>query len=287
MQWRCAEYLVSRWYTVFMSEVSEIPCGGCGRALRVIPEHAGKMARCPVCGHITQIPTSMGTSIASNPLPASGQPEETEVSTLAPAPTTGLSSPPFSIHSDTAEWYMKTPEEQTFGPASFGDLERWVQEGRITSDCHLCQGAAGNWQPADWLFPSLKAQPTFHPVLTPPTPTANFSQATPAANHYPPPGVNPHPAAGGFAAGRYVAPHRGALILVLGLMGLFIQCPIFPFMTWVMGSNDLREMQSGRMDPAGRDLTRTGMIIGMILSLLWIVGFLFFFVVVLVGMAGS
>jgi hypothetical protein len=55
-------------------------------------------------------------------------------------------------------------------------------------------------------------------------------------------------------------------------------------MTWVMGSNDLREMQAGRMDPAGRDLTRAGMIVGMILSILWIVVFLFIFGVMLIGM---
>ena len=182
---------------------------------------------------------------------------------------------------------MKTPEEQTFGPASFQDLERWVQEGRITSDCQLCQGSAGNWQPADWLFPSLKTQPTFSPLLARPTPAAPYSQPAYIPSQYPPLGGIPRAASTSFAPGRYVAAHRGPLILVLALMGLFIQCPIFPFMTWVMGSNDLREMQAGRMDPAGRDLTRAGMIIGMVLSILWILGFLLIFVVMLAGVAGN
>lgn len=178
---------------------------------------------------------------------------------------------------------MKTPEEQTFGPASFQDLERWVQEGRITSDCELCQGAAGNWRPADWLFPSLKGQASFSPQLAASTPAAMYSRPAHTPSQYPPPGSTATSAAGT----RYVNAHRGALILILGLMGLFIQCPLFPFMSWVMGSNDLREMEAGRMDPSGRDLTRAGMIVGMILSILWILAFVVFFVMLLIGAAGS
>jgi hypothetical protein len=184
---------------------------------------------------------------------------------------------------------MKTPEEQVFGPASFQDLERWVKEGRITADCHLCQGAASNWQPADWLFPSLKSQPTFHPLLTPPAPTVTFPRnPTYSPSQYPPAGGNPNAPPGTYGpAGRYQVPHRGPLILILGIMGLFVQCPIFPLMSWVMGSNDLREMQAGRMDPAGRDLTRAGMVIGMVLSILWIAGILFLFVAMLAGIIGG
>ncbi len=260
---------------IAMNGVQEIPCGGCGRALRVAPESAGKLARCPVCGHITQMPVMLAATAVSSPSSASGQRE------LA-----GEDAPPRggAALGNAAEWYMKTPEEQTFGPASLQDLERWVQEGRITSDCELCQGAAGNWQPADMLFPSLQRQPTFSPQQTASAPAAPNSPPAYMSGHYPPPGGGTASAASGT---RYVAAHRGALILILGLMGLFIQCPLFPFMSWVMGSNDLREMETGRMDPSGRDLTRAGMIVGMILSILWILAFLVFFVMVLIGIAGS
>ncbi len=273
-----------------MSDVLEIPCGGCGRALRVAPEHAGKMVRCPVCGHITHVPASLSAGTPSNPEPTSGQHERADEGARSDETASGAglpaSSPPLSIHGDTAEWYMKTPEEQTFGPATFKELERWVQEGRITADCHLCQGAAGNWQPADWLFPSLKTQATFSPLLAR-TPAASHSAPTYTPSHYPSPAGHPNASPTNFALGRYVAPHRGPLILVLALMGLFITCPVFPFMTWVMGSNDLREMQAGRMDPAGRDLTRAGMVIGMVLSILWILGFLIIFGSMLAGIAGN
>jgi len=271
-----------------MSDVLEIPCGGCGRGLRVAPENAGKMARCPVCGHITHVPASLTAATRATSSEAGGQralagdsaPPETSDITFGGVKSTA--PPPFSIHGDTAEWYMKTPEEQTFGPASFPDLERWVQEGRITADCQLCQGAAGNWQPADWLFPSLKTQATYSPHLAA---AATFAPPGPVPSQYPAPRGSSFSAATG--ATRYVAPHRGPLILVLGIMGLFITCPVFPLMSWVMGSNDLREMDAGRMDPSGRDVTRAGMIIGMVLSILWILGFVFIFVMMLAGAVGN
>lgn len=261
-----------------MGDVLEIPCGGCGKRLKVSVDHAGKMARCPVCGHITGVPAE-----------ASGQGKLADEAAPAASPVPTSSPPLPSIHGDTAEWYMKTPEEQVFGPASFQDLERWVKEGRITADCHLCQGAASNWQPADWLFPSLKSQPTFHPTLTPPIPAVTFPQnPTFSPSQYPPPGGNPNAPPGTYGpAGRYQVPHRGPLILILGIMGLFVQCPIFPLMSWVMGSNDLREMDAGRMDPAGRDLTRAGMVIGMVLSILWIAGILLIFVLMLAGIVSG
>ena len=36
----------------------EIQCAGCGQKIRVGDEHAGKKARCPACGTISQVPSS-------------------------------------------------------------------------------------------------------------------------------------------------------------------------------------------------------------------------------------
>ena len=58
-------------------------------------------------------------------------------------------------------------------------------------------------------------------------------------------------------------PHRGAVILAFGILGLVV-CQLFGVAAWVMGNNDLREMDRGYMDPAGRDLTKTGRILGMV-----------------------
>ena len=57
--------------------------------------------------------------------------------------------------------------------------------------------------------------------------------------------------------------HRGAIILTLGILGIVL-CFICGIIAWVMGKNDLRQMDAGAMDPAGRDLTNAGRICGII-----------------------
>jgi hypothetical protein len=41
-------------------------------------------------------------------------------------------------------------------------------------------------------------------------------------------------------------------------------CQLFGVAAWVMADNDLKEMDRGYMDPTGRDLSRTGRILGMV-----------------------
>ncbi len=69
-------------------------------------------------------------------------------------------------------------------------------------------------------------------------------------------------------------PHRGTLILVLGILSLVIGCVgwIMGIMAWVMGSADLRAMDAGLMDPSGRGLTQAGKICGIIGTLLQLLG---------------
>jgi hypothetical protein len=66
-------------------------------------------------------------------------------------------------------------------------------------------------------------------------------------------------------------PHRGTLILVLGILGLVI-CGPLGIVAWVMGSGDLKEIDAGTMDPAGRGTTQAGKICGMIATILMIIG---------------
>ena len=69
-------------------------------------------------------------------------------------------------------------------------------------------------------------------------------------------------------------PHRGAMILVFGILGL-IMCQLFGLAAWTMADNDLREMNAGYMDPTGRDLTNAGRTLGMISTVLLIISLLF------------
>ena len=58
-------------------------------------------------------------------------------------------------------------------------------------------------------------------------------------------------------------PHRGGVVLTLGILGIVV-CFICGIIAWVMGKNDLRQMDARTMDPAGRDLTNAGRICGII-----------------------
>lgn len=61
--------------------------------------------------------------------------------------------------------------------------------------------------------------------------------------------------------------HRGTLILVLGLCGLFV-CFLCAPAAWIMGSQDLLKMRIGDMDRSGYRLTRAGYVLGIIGTLL-------------------
>jgi hypothetical protein len=86
----------------------------------------------------------------------------------------------------------------------------------------------------------------------------------------------PAPSLGASANGPR-APHRGTIIIVLGILGIvlggigLILGPI----AWIMGRNDLREMDAGRMDDTGRGNTNAGRICGMIATALHSVSVVF------------
>jgi hypothetical protein len=72
------------------------------------------------------------------------------------------------------------------------------------------------------------------------------------------------------------------MVLVFGILGLVV-CVILGIVAWVMGKNDLREMDAGLMDPAGRGLTQAGKICGMISVILALVGLAIWLLVALLG----
>ena len=64
-----------------------------------------------------------------------------------------------------------------------------------------------------------------------------------------------------YVAGK--RPHRGVLILVLGILGIVLCMPL-GIAAWVMGNGDLAAMDRGEMDPEGRGMTQAGKICGII-----------------------
>jgi ribosomal protein S27E len=231
----------------------ELACPGCGRTLQVADEHAGKQIRCPACHQISIAPQKSGTGETS------------------PADITG--------GDQATKWLMRTPEGPIYGPISWDDVLAWASEGRIAADCQLAESREGPWRDAAELLdlrPATGPQPAAPrgPTTYPWTGAETLGLGNTAG-----PITSPYAPVSG-----YVAPHRGGLVLALGLLGCFT-CPFFSLVAWVMGSHDLREMRAGRMDRSGESPTMAGMILGMILSLLWIISAMLFLTVILIAMA--
>jgi hypothetical protein len=223
----------------------EAKCPGCARLLRVPDEYAGKDARCPVCSTVYRVPERALAAVSTAGEQASGGSEAfAEILPTQSEPADDIIAAEDATPPDTSRWFMRTPEGQTFGPASRTELDRWVAEGRVTHDCEL-RADEGPWKSADLVYPALRVPP------------AQFVTGPGA-----PPGAN--------LGSTRLMPHRGGLVLTLALLGFVGSCAILSIMAWVMGNSDLREMREGRMDPGGQSLTQAGYILGMLLSLLWI-----------------
>ena len=218
----------------------EISCPGCVRSLRIADEHAGRLLRCPACNHISVAPPAAG----------GGSPP----AIVAAAESAAAQAKP--------EWHMRTPEGQVYGPVSWSDLSRWVDEGRIAEDCSLAQSAVGPWRAAAEIFLELKSSQPLAASSEPQKSSASRGASPPSPEFFwgpPPQNISANP-------------HRGGLVLVMGLLGFVVGCPIFSLMAWVMGSHDLTQMRAGRMDRSGEGLTQIGQVLGMILSVFWIIG---------------
>jgi hypothetical protein len=81
-------------------------------------------------------------------------------------------------------------------------------------------------------------------------------------------------------------PHRGTLILVLGILGLVV-CGPLAIVAWVLGAGDLKQIDAGTMDPAGRGLTQAGKICGIVGTILLIIGVAIAVILFSVGFASA
>lgn len=75
-------------------------------------------------------------------------------------------------------------------------------------------------------------------------------------------------------SGEHLSPHRGTLVLILGLLGLTICGAATGLPAWLLASRDLREMHAGRMDRSGEKLTKIGQVLGIVSLVLTMIGLL-------------
>lgn len=213
------------------SQKLEIGCPGCGRTLRVSATHAGRQIRCPNCQQISVAPNAPG--------------QESQAAHAANAAPEAPFEPP--------TWYVQTPEGPIYGPITWTDMRQWAAEGRIDRDCRVGQAKQGPWQAAAERLPELPVRHGADGACQTLASQRDSAAALPGAPE------------------GWVAPHRGGLIFLLGLLGFVVGCPLFSFLAWVMGARDLAEIRARRMDSQGAGLTLGGMLLGIIVSVLWMI----------------
>lgn len=146
---------------------------------------------------------------------------------------------------------------QQYGPISEEELRGWVAQGRVRPTDLVWTDGMANWQPLQSVQYMFRAGPPL-----PPAP------AQPA----------------------WQRPHRGAVVLTLGILGVVISfLGILGGIAWYLANEDLRQMAAGRMDPSGQAMTQAGKICGIIGFVLGILGCCWggFWLVFVLGMAGS
>ena len=76
--------------------------------------------------------------------------------------------------------------------------------------------------------------------------------------------------------GSALRPHRGTLILVLGILGIVCSCFPLGIVAWVLGHQDIKDMDAGTMDPTGRGMAQAGKILGIISVALTVLGLMLY-----------
>lgn len=89
----------------------------------------------------------------------------------------------------------------------------------------------------------------------------------------------------------YLMPHRGTMILVLGILSLVV-CAFLGIPALLMANTDLRAMREGRMDPSGEGITTAGKVLGIIGTVFAAIGLIGgciygLFVVIFIGAAAA
>ena len=226
----------------------EVDCTGCKKRLRVEDKHAGRRVRCPECQAVSMVPQSVV-----------GEDE------------TGPDSD--SAEQDSSNWHLQTPEGQIYGPVPKSELDSWVAEGRVSAACQVRQRDERDWHSAADVYPIL---------LVIPSPSAvQLSSNLDSDEH------NPIVAKNSKEPDVFVQPHRGSIVLVLGVLGWCTLCFVLGLIACVMGWRDLHAMKEGRMQRDGRTLTQIGMIFGLIQCIFFALGFATWIVSLVMRAVGS
>lgn len=246
----------------------ELTCPGCQTILRVADSDAGKQARCPKCQTVFLIPAggdSNGSSSGTTPdagsgFPAPAAPQDSGFSGASSQSQSSSASDDLGQSFSGGEqanprWYLKIEDGRMFGPVPRAELDQWFKENRITANCELRTESDLNWRSANSVYPELGQ--------------ASLAASNPFSDAAHTPGASPYQTPGYGRMG--MEPHRGGLILTMGILGIFC-CGIMAIVAIILGQSDLKKMKQGQMDPSGQGLTNAGFILGIIGTVLMALG---------------
>jgi len=134
---------------------------------------------------------------------------------------------------DARQWHCMV-NGQKYGPVSEAELQAWGGQGRITHSDAVWTDGMDQWRPLREVQHMFSAALPIPPV----------------------------------AVGSAYPPHRGTTVLVLGIVGLCVNVLglglILGGIAWYMGNEELRRMDAGQSDPAGRSMVNAGKVCGII-----------------------
>jgi hypothetical protein len=232
-----------------------IDCETCGRKLRIPDDLMGQPVKCPTCGHVFQFSSEQAPYEEPPARPAAPtdvpRPPRTSV---PPVPTLD----PAGQRSRAGGFGYVQVSEDTADPPSPGrrppaplpqDRERSNQDRGLPprmTECPFCgeivpESARRCSRCLEWI------------------------EEDPRWNRRPP------------AERRDVEPHRGGLVLFLGITGLVMGLTVFlipvawipGLAAWILGQTDLNRINRGLVESSGYGTTQAGWICGIIATCLW------------------
>lgn len=146
----------------------EFNCQQCDSVLRVETEVAGKRARCPHCGGITQIPGLVaGPSVAdaADVVQKEGADNSSELSALNnpavdPVAEAMADQPTVPPTVTTQQFFIESVAGKTYGPVTQVEMDSWATEGRISPQCRIRPTGQRSSLPAHVYYPELATHTT-------------------------------------------------------------------------------------------------------------------------------
>lgn len=169
-----------------------------------------------------------------------------------------------------SQWHCIVQGQQ-YGPVDDSTVRDWIRSGRVQPSDNVWTEGMAQWLPAAQV-PALAGsfsdpnRITAAPIQRDPR-EADVSgvYAYPESFNRDPDAMDP------YARNMPNKPHRSGTVLTLGILGVLC-CGICAVVAWTMGSSDIKEMDAGVMDPSGRGATQAGKILGIVGTILWIIG---------------